>query len=128
MASLKHDSIRGVHVFVDTLIQLNNAGTLFRAEVTRAVKNPGKGDRYHIIIGPSKPSRALPRDPWTDRGWCWPDKGRIMRHKIMIQSPTRDEPWQAYHSATVFTGKGQQHALHLLDILAQQLVVTEFNP
>lgn len=119
---ISENSIRGVHIFTPSIIQLRP--NLFRAEVTRAVKNPGKGDRYHIIIGPSK----RPGDPWTDRGWCWPDKGRIMRHKIMIQSPTRDEPWQAYHSATVFTGKGQQHALHLLDILAQQLVVTEFNP
>lgn len=124
------DSLLGLHLFTDTLVQL--APHLWRGEATRAVKHPGKGDRHLVIIGPGRPYEkahihGMKTPEWTVRGTMWQDSGHVMRWKVRIDSPTKTEAWQSYHHAVVFApdyATGQS----ILDMLALNLVVTDFTP
>lgn len=118
-----------LHLFLDTLVALNLDQTLWRCEATRAKKNPGKGERHHVILA-LRDTRGDVHIPGYEyliydvRGWCWADRGYFDRWKVIVQSPTPSVRWVAFHSSTTFV-TGQSRALDLLDVLAQRLVETK---
>lgn len=114
------------HFFLDTLIALNPQKTLWRVQATRAKKNPGRGQRFHVILAPRDKRGDTPGTAWTysdysQRGWGRPDPGHFDRWKVVVQSPTQGERWQAFHNSTSFVTT-EARALALLDALALALV------